>query len=256
MRECVCAVGVDEVADLVDPAWWQQYQSRVQVIPYSKWNYTCRINGWENQQLLKILAASEAPTKWSMVLDSKTWFVNPLDAGILFDDRGRSKSGLAPIFGGLEESHTFVEKYYNISMQKVIGPGGVPFMFHTETAKGLVNSIEDFIDFFQTSARYPHLVTEFHLYSAYILSQYNTYNTLYSESRTCVPVNIAPWQNVDFDNLFRSMQEDRTHTVSIHRRTYKQLTPEQINLWVNFLFKRQIISNISNTIDLLNTYIK
>lgn len=247
---------VDNVADLINLSWWKQYQSRVQVIPYSKWNYTCRINGWENQQLLKLLAASESTTKWSMVLDAKTWFVKPLDTSALFDLQGRSNSGLVPIFHGFEESQHFVENYYGISMKQVVGPGGVPFIFHTETVKGLVNSVEDFIDFFQTSCRYPHLVTEFHLYSGYILSQYNKYDELYSEFCAYSPVNIAHWQTDDFDNLIRSMQNPETLTVSIHRKAYQHLTPDQITYWVEFLKEKHLITNKKETHDAINTYIK
>jgi hypothetical protein len=75
----------DSVADLIDAQWWGTNHTKVQVIPYSCWNYVSRINGWENQQLCKLLAAGSAEHEWSMSLDAKTWFVQPVDLTKLFD---------------------------------------------------------------------------------------------------------------------------------------------------------------------------
>lgn len=246
----------DDVVDLIDTAWWKQNQTKVQIKPYSKWNYTCRINGWENQQLLKLLASSESTAEWNMVLDSKTWFIKNFNVDTLFDSRGRAQVGIIPVFKEFVDSQKFVENHFNISMPRTVGPGGVPFVFHTKTVKGLVSSVDDFIDFFQTSVRYPHLTTEFHLYSGYVLSQYNTYDSLYSNTQAYNCLNIADWEAGNFDQLFNQLMNNTSIlTASIHRRTYQHLTAEQLDKWVKFLHERQLICNISNTTQMLNTYI-
>ena len=69
----------DDVADLIDPNWWQLHKEKVQIKKYSQWNYISRVTGWESQQICKLLGASEAESNWSMVLDAKTWFVDYLN---------------------------------------------------------------------------------------------------------------------------------------------------------------------------------
>jgi hypothetical protein len=242
----IVVIDNDDVGNLVDTDWWGINQNKVKIIPYSKWNYTSRINGWENQQLLKLLAASEYTSKWSMVLDAKTWFVQNLDISKLFDTEGRPNMGLCGIFTPFVSSQQFVEKLYNISMSKVIGPSGVPFVFHTETAQGLVDSVDDFIDFFQTSVRYPNLVTEFHLYSGYVLSKFDTYETLYNKTQYYSICNISQWEVDSFDSLFNSILTTKDLlTASIHRKAYPLLSKEQLQKWVDFLRERKLNCNNS-----------
>ena len=57
----------DSVCDLINKAWWGKYQDRVNIVPYSLYNYKCRVNGWENQQLCKLLAASQSQQTWAII---------------------------------------------------------------------------------------------------------------------------------------------------------------------------------------------
>jgi hypothetical protein len=247
----------DNVADLIDTTWWKQHQSIVKIKPYSQYNYTSRVNGWENQQLLKLLAAEEANSTWSMVLDAKTWFVQPINAKQLFDDCGRACTGVIGIFPQFAESQQFVEIFYNIELKKIIGPSGVPFLFHTPTVVNMINSIDNFPDFFQTALRYPHLTTEFYFYSGYVLSQYQTYDQLYSKTQRYNCLNLAEWQIDQFDLSIELLQTTKQfHTASIHRRTYAKLTQEQRLTWVLFLKDSNLITDEKETQNLLNTYIK
>lgn len=231
----------DSIIDQIDTAWWGKYQDRVVIKPQSQYNFVSRINGWESQQLLKLLAGAESPTEWSMVLDAKTWFVRPLSMSRLFDEQGRACVGRVGIFTPFVDSQRTVEQHYRIEFTSVLGPGGVPFMFHTKTVQDLIASVDDFIEFFQVHVRYPHLVNEFHLYSGHVLATYSTYDTLYSPKNFYQPVNIAEWEAVDFDKLFNRITLDPgVLTASIHRRTYKLLSSEQIAQWDDFLIQRKI----------------
>ena len=230
----------DDVVDLIDPTWFTH--PNVKIVPYSKWNYTPRINGWENQQLCKLLAAGEAQSEWSLVLDSKTWFVKPFRLSELFDSNGRGRVGRCAAFPVFKSSQDFVESLYEISMPDIVGPHGVPFLFHTATAKELIASEIDFIEFFQTNVRFPHLVIEFHLYTGFVLKKYGSLDTLYSEDQVYHPVNIAHFQLDEFDDLLSSMYKSSTSTASIHRKIYELMTPEQFDAWDGFIQNRLNIS--------------
>jgi len=229
----------DSVVDLIDSAWWGTHHAKVKVIPYSCWNYKSRINGWENQQLCKLLAAGSAEHDWSMSLDAKTWFVQTLDLTKLFDDQGRITAGTVPVFPVFDSSKEFLEKYYAISMPDIVGPQGVPFVFHTATVKQLLSSHSDFTEFFQTNVRYPHLITEFHLYSSFVLSRDKTYEHLYNKTQYYTCCNVADSDVDRFDHHYNRMLLDKKLlTASIHRRAYPLLTEEQLINWTQFLIQR------------------
>jgi hypothetical protein len=247
----------DGVAELIDTAWWGKYSQQVKIKPYSQYQYTSRVNGWENQQLLKLLSASEADSEWSMVLDAKTWFVKSINTKSLFTEQGQACTGIIGIFSQFLDSKQFVEEFYNIQLTQAIGPGGVPFLFHTKTVADMIRSINNFPDFFQTALRYPHLTTEFYFYSGYVLSRYKSYDQLYHTTQQYNCLNIADWQANDFDSLIEKLKTTNCfHTASVHRRTYAKLTQEQILSWVLFLKSVNLVTNEKETQKLLNTYIK
>jgi len=247
----------DSVAKEIDPAWWGQHQSQVVIKLCSSYNYVSRVTGWESQQLLKLLASSESPTEWSMVLDAKTWFIRSVDIDNLFD-AGRPCVGLSGISPHFESSQQFVESYYNISMPKIIGPAGVPFIFRTDTVREMIDSIDNFVDFFQTNLRYPILVTEFHLYTGFVIKKYGSIDVLYDVDKVHIlSTNIADWEAQQFDTIFAGIVDNSNLlTASIHRRSYKTLKHTQLIAWANFLYSRKLISNPTEIINLLNTYIK
>jgi hypothetical protein len=230
----------DDVCDLIDTAWWGCHKN-VKLIPYSKWNYVTRVNGWENQQLCKLLAAAESGSSWSMVLDAKTWLIQPLVLDKLFNQRGQPTVGFQPVVPVFQSSKQFVEQYYNISMTQVIGPAGVPFMFHTNTVKEMIEQIDDFVDFFQTHVRFPHFLTEFHLYSGFVLHRHGTYEHLYDKNQYYRCHNIADFDVVNFDQEFNRIKlHPQLLTASIHRRAYPLLSEQQLINWQQFLLQKKL----------------
>lgn len=230
-----------DVADLVDTSWWEQYQDRVKIIVRS---FESRTTGWESQQLCKLLAAADSECKWSVVLDAKTWFVRKLDLStIIIDDKPTVGFGRVSKLGIADSAIEFVKNLYNINdMAIVLGPGGVPFFFHTETVKNLTSTVDNFPDWFQTNVRYPHLITEFLLYAAYIKSVYGSLDVLYDIESipSFIALNIADYEATDFDKRFAFMQDPKVLTASLHRKAYSQITPVQLEQWQQFLIDRKL----------------
>ena len=220
----------------------------------SHWNYQCRVTGWENQQLLKLLAAAQATSEWSMVLDAKTWFVTPVNVKNLFDLQGRANVGRCPVFPQFVDSQQYVQQHFDVTLNQVIGPAGVPFLFHTQSIQQLINSEPNFINFFQTALRWPHLVTEFYLYSGWLLKCYGSYDALYNKTQYYDCVNLADWQVNEFDSfLFRAQHTPKVATASIHRRAYSQLSQQQIDAWCRWLQELELIDDVTHTAQQLNT---
>lgn len=236
----------DSVAEQIDSMWYGFNAEKLNIKCYSRWNYKSRITGWENQQLCKLLAASESSAPWTMILDAKTWFANLADINLLFTNN-RYNSGLGGISPHFVSSQQFVEQLYNISMPHIVGPSGVPFVVHTDTVKELVSSIDNFIEFFQTNVKHPNLITEFHLYSGFVIKKYGSLELLYNiKTPYYNQINLADWESDQFDQAFEFMQKPNALTVSIHRRAYPKLTPVQLSQWQEFLISRRLTQSIND----------
>jgi len=253
-RITVVVNDVDAVCELIDVAWYKQNAHKVRIIARSQWGYTNRMTGWEGQQLCKLLAASESVSQWSMVLDAKTWFVKRLNLALLFDEAERPRVGLSTVNEHFVTGVKFIEQLYNVDLAQVIGPSGVPFMFHTETVQALVNSVADFAEFFQTNVRHPNFISEFHLYSGYFLWRHKDYNKHYNPKSYYSYRNISEWEADNFDFIFGEVSGAyRPLTASVHIRAYKKLSPTQVAQWCKFLYDSKIIDNEQETLALLNT---
>jgi hypothetical protein len=226
-----------DVIELIDSSWWGLHKDKVTV---SQRTFNSAVLGWESQQLCKLLGAADAKSDWSMVLDAKTWFIRPMELSKLFDTEGRVRLGILKVSPHFIPSQQFVEKFYNVELNEIIGPAGVPFMFHTETVKEMIAGIDNFVDFFQTNVKYPNLITEFYLYSGYVLSKYGTYNKLYVKPQYYIPFNIANWEPNKISSLITVTNSSQTLTASVHRNA--KLTEEQQKIWHDFLIERKLLN--------------
>jgi len=248
----------DHVVDLISPNWWGIHSNKVQIIPRSRYGVVPVLEGWNSQQLYKLFAANAAESKWSMCLDAKTWFVQKLQWDKLFDEQNRVKFVSIPVIPVFRDAQKFLEEFYNIDMVEVSGPGGVPFMFHTSTVRSMFEHIRikdssrSFLGFFCTHVNFPAAITEFMLYSAYVIYKYGDYSSLYNRSQYYRVQNIADFQIDQFDEMLANMYQPVILTSSIHLRVYSLLSEEQFNRWCEFLVNRNLTTNIENTKSQLN----
>ena len=243
----------DSVANLIDANWWGINSNKVQIITRSKYGVDPTLIGWDSQQMYKLFAAESAECPWSMCLDAKTWFVQNLQWDKLFDSQNRVKFRSIPVIPVFKPAQKFLENYYNITMKEVIGPGGVPFMFHTQTVKSMFKELNaPFLEFFPKHVRLPDNITEFMLYSAYVIYKYSNYSSLYSQSQPYIIQNMADFQVTEFDKILENMNYPVTLTASIHSRVYPWLTDEQYERWCRFLVNKHLTVDIENTKSQLN----
>ena len=248
----------DSVCNLVDKNWWGNNSHKVIVIPRTRFGVREQLHGWDSQQLYKLFGASIAASKWSMCLDAKTWFVQNLDFDKMFDSTGRVNLRSFPTIPVFKPAEKFVETFYKIESKEVIGPGGVPFFFHTQTVIDLIKDLEDnhqitLIDFFSKNVMSPVFLTEFMLYSGFVKYKYGSHNILYSQNQYYSVTNLADFQKYEFDNIFVQMQYPNNLTASIHRSVYPYLTEKQLQTWVDFLHSKNLINDTAVTYQKLNT---
>lgn len=240
----------DNICSQIRKSWYGKFASRVTILPYSAFGYTHRLlgemAGWENQQLCKLLAAASSVDDWTIVLDAKTWFINPVSYASFFDNDGRARAKLPSIDPYFASAAEYVNKLYNVTMSSTVNCG-VPYAFHNKTVGEMITVTEyltqqKFVDFFQDKVRYPECLTEFYLYSGYVLKKYGTYECLYSLNNTFNMVNVEDRDLANFDLLYEQMQHPTTLTASVHKRALRVMTLEQLNKWTTFLHRKSLVN--------------
>lgn len=235
--------GDSHLCQAIDPGWWGENSNKINIIHRSFFGVDPTLDGWSSQQLYKLCAANIAESQWSMCLDAKTWFVKKLDWYELFDNTGKAHFSNFPTIPVFRSAQQAIEQYFNIELPNVISPGGVPFMFHTETVKDMFDAIPQFFDFFCTNVKFPNNITEFMLYSGFVVKKYQTYDTLYSGQQYYQVTNLADWQVAEFDLILQRMNYPSNLTSSIQGRAYPHLSDRQLDQWLEFLLTKHIISD-------------
>jgi hypothetical protein len=235
----------DNVTDQIDPAWWGSFADRVQVVARSSFDCDFVSNGWVSQQALKMLAASSSANEWSMVLDAKTIFVNTFPIDKLFDKDHKLKVGLLPIYPVFEPSRQITNQLFGIDLKHQAGPGGVPFFFHTQTLRDMIEYLEqrvnqNFSEWFQSQG----MLTEFILYSGWI--EYRSGLDRCYSNWSCFNVCNLCHSELDIADtkISEYMHDPRILTVSIHRNAWSQLNNAQQQTYRDFLISRGISREI------------
>ena len=225
------------LADKIDPAWWGPLKNHVQVIPRTAFSAAWVENGWVSQQLFKMLGASVSYNTWTMVLDAKTIFVRDFDPATIIGEDGRLAVGYCPTLDVFKPAQDIVNKFFNIELTQVIGPAGVPFFFHNDTIRFMIAEVT-----FRSGKSFPlwfqeqGMLTEFMLYSGYVQYKYGGLDKFINpENRLGKIVNVCHSEVAQFDAKFALMKHPDALTVSVHRRAWQQLTPDQRNQYQNFL---------------------
>lgn len=219
----------------IDRSWWGRFQERVQVVSRQAFGSTWSDNGWVSQQALKLLTSTISSNEWSIILDAKTFFVNPMP--VL---ESRPAVGKLEIYSVFEPSRQIVNNLFGINLVNQLGPGGVPFIINNVLTQEMVNWIESytqqpFAEWFQNQG----MLTEFLLYSGWIQYKFGSLDSIYNTATSVInPCNLCHSEVSAFDRKFSQMPN--ATTVSVHRRAWSQLTPQQQTQYQDFLNSRGI----------------
>jgi hypothetical protein len=219
----------------IDRAWWGCYQDRVQIVSRQAFGSAWCNNGWVSQQALKLITATISSNKWSMILDAKTFFVQPI-----LEFNNFPAVGQLDIYPVFEPSRQIVNKLFNIELTKQLGPGGVPFIINTKEVRDMVTwieqqTIQNFVEWFQHQGT----LTEFILYSGWIQYKFGSFDKIYNITSTnIIPCNLCHSEVSSFERKFKKMFN--ATTVSIHRNAWTQLTSHQQTQYTDFLASRGI----------------
>lgn len=230
-------------ADDIDVNWWGKFSNKVVVIHRRAWGIDYVENGWLTQQLLKLLAAKQSNSTWSMILDAKTIIIQSVELDRLFDDDGKLTWGYMPVLPVFDPAKKIVSDLLQFDVTDVAGPAGIPFFFHTQTVNELIQEVETrtgqaFDQWFQGAG----MVTEFVLYSGYIQYRDGSLDKMYNNNfdQRYYLCNICHSESTQFDQKFEQMKDKNIITVSIHRGAWNSITDTQRESYKNFLASKGI----------------
>ena len=232
----------DNITQLIDGAWWGELHDRVIVTPRSVFSAQWHSNGWVSQQALKLMTASISYNHYSMILDAKTIFVRELTLAQLFNEQGQLQIGQLDVFPVFEPSRQIVNRLWNIDLKKQADPGGVPFFVRNDVVRAMIADVyaythQNFPTWFQSQG----MVTEFMLYSGYIVKGAGSLDVLYSEQNKIGGIiNVCHSEVASWDRKFAKMKQADTLTVSVHRKAWEQLDTDQRQQYQMFLIDRGV----------------
>lgn len=242
-----------DIVNQIDTDWYGHFSPLVEIHHKLYYSQIEHHNGWESQQLYKLLASAKASTNWAMVLDAKTWFINPVLEENLFSNNRYNvdiHDHFHSIFFTAKDN---ISRLFNIEFHSMIGPSGVPFMFNRQLLADMIKDVENiteqpFDEYFLNNQvdknNWQTAITEFYLYSGYLLKRFGNYELYYNNTPKHKYANIADFDLGQFNNILSVMQEPITLTASIHPRAYNQLSDSQKQQWHDFLISKGL-DNIS-----------
>jgi hypothetical protein len=227
----------DSLVQQIDTAWWGRYQRRVHIVPRSMFGTSYVDNGWVSQQVLKLLGASLSHNHWSMILDAKTLITDSMSVDMFVISPGQSTLGRFPIQTVFEPSAKITGDLFDIKLDHVIAPAGVPFLFHNLTVRQMIAEIENrtgqhFPEWFQQQG----MLTEFILYSGYVQYKHQDLASMYvGTNKLNVCNNVCHSEVSMFDAKLNSVLNQRTLAMGVHRNAWTQLSIEQQKAYVKYL---------------------
>ena len=233
----------DDVACVIRKDWWGPMADRVTIIPKSQMGVWYSKDGWLSQQLLKIQAAAMSRSRWCMIVDAKTIFIRPINRLTAFDHQLRarcswSQVGVAKVF---RPAMKIAQDLFNLEVDTMLQPGGVPFLFHNASVRNMITWIEHhtgekFEIWFQSKG----MLTEFVLYSMWIYKQeLDIYTSDQSDWLTVC--HVCHTQVDQFDEILDAWAT-RSITASVHRRAWQNLTETKRQRFRDLLVSRAVLS--------------
>ena len=246
----------DDTPCNIDTSWYGINSSKVKIINYQELGADLSFDnlhdaGWRTQQLWKLLISNKISSEWYAVLDAKTWFVTNISQDTIFSNN-QVRSGNGIIYHWFNNCIEEIKKIYGVELTSMLGPIGVPFVFHTKTTQDMIKETADivgrpFAEYFLAHSGHPCFLTEFILYSGYVIKKYGSWDPLYLHAGIG---NLNGFNICDFEvepdllsQKFGYLTTTNPKTVSIHKRAWPLLDSTYQQRWLAFLRDKHLIDH-------------
>ncbi|MCW3492766.1 DUF6492 family protein [Microbacterium sp. SSM24] len=219
---------------------------RVRIVRRSELGSDVAASGWMSQQVMKLAAHRLVQTPTYVLLDAKNHLIRPVSVSDFLAADGRARTGFQSYL-----SHPLLPRlrrvldYLGLDQAAAdhFPPTSTPFVAHREVAAALIDDIE------KSSGR-PFAVefveadlTEFPLYSAWLLRRDGSWDATYVDDAIQAP---TVWggnaSRSGVDRAIEQAEESDAPAFGVHRRALHRLGGDGLDALAAFLSERRLVS--------------
>ncbi|MFE7845365.1 DUF6492 family protein [Microbacterium sp. NPDC057407] len=220
--------------------------ARVRIIRRSDLGGDVASSGWMSQQVIKLTVNRVVPTPTYVLLDAKNHLIRPVGVGDFLSDDGRARTGFHsyrshPLLPRLERVLTYLQ--LDPSAADHFPPTSTPFVMHRDVAAALIDDVETssgrpFADEFVSAD-----LTEFPLYSAWLLRRDGGWDRTYVDAAIQAP---TVWGGAASRAGVTAAVEEAERwdapAFGVHRRALHRLDDDGAALLADFLAERGLVA--------------
>ena len=225
-----------------------RHRSRVRIVASSDIVEVPSTVGWMSQQVLKLAVARLVSTDRYLMLDAKNHFIAPLRRDFLEGADGRTRTNVHSY-----ESHSLHGHLERTLRYMGVDPGpylsrftvtATPFVFDTEQVRALIDYLDDRSEDTFAEEFVKQGLTEFFLYSAWLLAQGISLDDFFELEQTPCPTVWPGTASVETlrDALHRA-DADGSPLFSVHRKALARFDDDAVGLLVDFWVARGLFDD-------------
>ncbi|KRB37173.1 DUF6492 family protein [Microbacterium sp. Root180] len=219
---------------------------RVRIVRRSELGSDVASSGWMSQQVMKLAAHRLVETPTYVLLDAKNHLIRPVAVSDFLAEDGRARTGFQsylshPLLPRLRHVLEYLE--LDQSAAGRFPPTSTPFVAHRDVVAALVDDIE-------TSSGRPFAtefvradLTEFPLYSAWLLRRDGGWDPTYVDDAIQAP---TVWggnaSRSGVDHAIEQARESDAPAFGVHRRALHRMDLDGLTALSAFLSERRLVS--------------
>ncbi|WP_156463129.1 DUF6492 family protein [Pseudomonas sp. Leaf129] len=211
---------------------------KIEILSSSKY-LTAGMDGWKDQQYLKLFSVADSVAKWVVVLDSKNHFVKHTTINDFFQSNKAKTYFCDPPTSQLPWLHKSLAFFHVSNFQLLTMPTVTPYTMKPSLVRLMINAIrtDPRIHDKQNIFSSPSLegVSEFFLYYAFLLKLGSIDDYYHASPRLCETLyTVWPQDRGIVKRYLSAVASGEYHVFGLHRKRLPQLSADE----------RQMISNI------------
>lgn len=219
---------------------------RVQIVPRSALGADTGSSGWMSQQVMKLAVHDRVTTPTYVLLDAKNHLIRPVTVGDFLAADGRARTGFQsyrhhPLLPRVEK----VLAYLGLDPATAdrFPPTSTPFVMHTDVVAALIADIEASAGRPFTEEFVAADLTEFPLYSGWLLRRDGDFEATYVDDAIQSP---TIWgggaSRAGVEKAIAEAKERNAPAFGVHRRALNRLDADTAAPLADFLTERGIVS--------------
>ena len=225
-----------------------RHRSRVHIVRSTEIVDVPRTVGWMSQQILKLAVSRLVATSRYLLLDAKNHAIAPLHRGFIEAPDGRTRVNVHSYESHSLRGHLAATlRYVDLDPEAYLPRFTVtatPFVFDTQQVKQLIGHMEQASGSPFSNEFVDRGLTEFFLYSAWLLAQGHTLDDYFELEQTpCPTVWPGTASAATVRQAIRQADADNAPLFSVHRKALARLDAQSLDQLARFWAERGLFDD-------------